>query len=261
MILLSKLSGLSITSPRPWSNKFSECGFGGFRTGWSNSLFLFVPFLVYQSVTVEKNKSKYVFAFCIIIVAQFLSGGRAGMLASLFSVVYFYFANLKKLIIPIFLVIIVLFSFYDQIEKEFMFAMRMDQERLKSKSGADNLDKISSKRMEGYEIGIDLLASPNVIFGYGVAASQELTDRLGYGADIHNTWLKRLINNGLIYTLIISFLFLRIFKMSKGSYFLIVFIGGFFIMQIEPNYILGSFQGESFFWAQLGLLYKTKEDE
>ena len=69
----------------PWDSSFSQAGFGGYRTGYSDSLFLFVPFLVYWHR--EKKKgfiSIETFAIVTIIVAQYLSGGRAGLLASLF---------------------------------------------------------------------------------------------------------------------------------------------------------------------------------
>jgi magnesium-transporting ATPase (P-type) len=83
--IISFFTGIYNVKPNgPWSSTFGEAAFGGYSTGYSNSLFLFVPFLVFWHRKYNKKLfSRETIAIITIIVAQYIAGGRAGLIASL----------------------------------------------------------------------------------------------------------------------------------------------------------------------------------
>lgn len=251
----SAISGITITSPPPWNDAFSGSALGGYRTGWSNSIFLFVPFLFYAYFFSGEKKWKTL-ALCSIIAiicSQILSGGRAGLIASLFTFLIFTRFRIRNIIIlglSIFLTYNYLGAF--KIEEYF----RASENQLENKEGRSNLDKISSGRVEAYNLGWQLFKK-SPLFGNGFSATTKYT----YGPDVHNTWFKRLVDGGFIFIIPLIVLFISLYntiieKSSRyinGNYhrvlFRALFFSALFISMFEPNYLIGSFQGEAFFWA------------
>ena len=99
--IISKLTGLfDIFSGETWGTYFSEAALAGYSTGYSNSLFLFVVFLVFYH-RYRKSKFFSIETFCIliIIISQYISGGRSGLLASLIVFSFGYkISNFYKII-------------------------------------------------------------------------------------------------------------------------------------------------------------------
>ncbi len=257
--ILSAITGITIKSPEPWNDSFSQGALGGYRTGWSNSIFLFVPFVMFYY---SANRNKKVKILCVLILvsivgSQILSGGRSGLIGSLLVFLFFTRFNIKGIITLVIIAFItVKLVTIETIEEHF----RASDEQIENKKGESNLDKISSERIIGYKIGMALFIKSPLV-GYGFGASDYLTDLEGYSPDIHNTILKRLVDGGilLVMPLIILFIFVykKVIKNIKvhhlsSNYFLFfrsLFFVAILISMGEPNYLVGSFQGEGFFWA------------
>lgn len=261
--LLSAFSGVNITSPAPWNDPFSSSAFGGYRTGWSDSLFLYMPFLLFYLMSSVEKKKKI---FCIlamggIVASQILSGGRAGFVSSVLAFLIFTRFNIKGILI----LSMVLFVTYHLVSvKTAERFFRASDEQIENKQGENKLDKISSGRLEGYQSGLKLFnASP--LWGHGFGASFHLT---GETIDIHNTWLKRLVDGGVLFVLPIVVLFYKLYVsvirnikfQHLNRNYLVMFRTLFFLSLLismgEPNYLIGSFQGEAFFWALAGTFLK-----
>lgn len=260
--LLSAITGITIQSPLPWKDSFSRSALGGYRTGWSNSIFLFVPFLFYAYFFSREKKWKTLslVAIVCILISQILSGGRAGLLASLFTFLFFTRFKIQNVIILLSLILAIYFSLGSlKIEEYF----RASENQIETKSGSGTLDKISSGRVSVYEIGWNLFKSSPFI-GNGFGASLYYAD----GPDVHNTWLKRLVDGGILFVLPIVLLFIFLFRniiektrryYNGGNHRVLVralFISAIFISMLEPNYLIGSFQGEAFFWALVSTYLK-----
>lgn len=257
--LLSAISGITISSPGPWNDKFSSSAFGGYRTGWSNSLFLYMPLLLFYFLQTNKKKEKI---FCVIamggiIASQVLAGGRSGFVCSILAILIFSKFNIKGIfVISIFFLITAQFVSVMSLKKFF----RASDEQIENKAGTSDLDKISSGRIEGYQSGLQLFSS-SPLWGHGFGASTNLT---GHSVDIHNTWLKRLVDGGLLLVVPVIILFYNLYKSGIKNIkqqrlpnnFLVLFRTLFFLALLismgEPNYLIGSFQGEAFFWAMMG---------
>lgn len=261
--LLSALSGVSMTSPGPWHDPFSSSGFGGYRTGWSNSLFLYVPFLLFYLMQTRDKKKKILCIAALggIVASQMLSGGRSGFVSSILAFLIFTKFNIKGILI-LFLALFVTYQLVSVNTLERFF--RASDEQIENKAGENKLDKISSGRLEGYQSGLKLF-DESPLWGHGFGASTTLT---GYSIDIHNTWLKRLVDGGVLFVIPLVLLFYNFYKSAikniklKGlnrNYLVLfrtLFFLSLFISMGEPNYLIGSFQGEAFFWALTGSFLK-----
>lgn len=268
--IISHVTGVfNFTSPAPWFDDFGHGALGGYRTGWANSLFLFVPFLLYY-LNVGRNFSfPIVVGLVAICGSQYISGGRAGFFASLASIILFSLRNSKSLIVVSLLAYLVITfipeeAFIQQFRAENINSQYFNQE---------DVNRISSGRYEGYKVGLDLFLD-RPLYGYGFGMSDDLSDLKGYMPEIHNTWLKRLIDGGLVFTVPLFLLFFHCFfkirskiiklkledrKRYKATYifFISLFFPALIITMVEPNYLFGSFQGEAFFWIMIGYLLRT----
>lgn len=250
-------AGLNIKSPEPWESPLEIGGFGGYRTGWSNSTFLFVPFAIFSF----KRSSKYIhkiflaLAVIFILITQLNSGGRAGLIASLLSCLFLFRTN--KFLLLGFLV--ALSAVYTTLGREFFEnKFRISDEFIERKAGSSDLDKISSGRTSEYEAGIKAaMLSP--VFGYGFNKVDDVLFRYGVKEDVHNTFLKRFLEGGILFIIPIICLFFFLFRAgyknkimwrdhSMKNLFMCYAIFSLMISFFEPNYLIGSFQGESFFW-------------
>ena len=267
--IISNVTGIfNFVSPAPWFDDFGHGALGGYRTGWANSLFLFVPLLLYYASIKGKFSFLIIFSLLAICGSQYISGGRAGFFASVATILLFSLRNSKSLI----LVSLIAYLIVTFIPKE-TFIKQFRAENISSQYfNQEDVDRISSGRYEGYKVGLELfLARP--LYGYGFGKSDDLSDLKGYMPEIHNTWLKRLIDGGLVFT-VPQFLFLfhcffvirkRVMQIKLKDrkrylvtyiFFTSLYLSALMITLVEPNYLLGSFQGEAFFWILLGFLLR-----
>ena len=255
--IISNFTGIYNIEPNgPWSSTFGKAAFGGYSTGYSNSLFLFVPFLVFWHRKENKGFfSKETFAIITIIIAQYIAGGRAGLLASLLIFFLGYkFSIVYKLIIVIMLIPLIQ-------SEEFLIQMRI----VNVYGDEIDEDRISSGRIELGTYYLDKFYE-RPFFGYGFGEKEEIDAN----HDVHIVWLKNAINGGFFYVLFLLGIFLSIFItvllnsffLSKEEMwlFLSIFFISFLITFLEPNYLIGSVQGEFVYWLIISLMMKKQID-
>ncbi|QCX38820.1 O-antigen ligase family protein [Aureibaculum algae] len=237
----------------PWSSSFGQAGFGGYRTGYSNSLFLYIPILVFWHRVKQRPLASFDFILIMLIIyAQYLSGGRAGIIASLVVLLIWLRVSLGYKMA--FLAVILFASQLDVVKEQF---------RVQDMETTDNsLDRISSGRvvLNTYYFN-KFLEAP--IFGYGFGDKPEMYTK----TDPHIVWLRLVIDGGIFYFLVILYLFREIYVRVKNNLhltteerklFYSLFITTFIITFLEPNYIIGSVQGEIIYWIIISLLLKPK---
>lgn len=280
--LISYLTGyFDFNPPAPFKDSFSSTAFGGYRTGWSNSVFLFVPFIIFYSLHKEgKLNGISILLLLGILSSQFLSGGRAGLLSSLICIAVF---SLKRLAIILPIVMLACIIYFYLPENILTEKFRTDPKivargkSLKFMSDEEYVDGLTSNRIIGYKIGFELfLGSP--LIGYGFGQSDPLSDQMGYSPDIHNVWLKRMIEGGLLLFFILASIFYNAHKHIKKKlknlntphtereyvfwfFFRTLFYLALAISMVEPNYLIGSIQGEAIFWISLAFLLRDQNYE
>ena len=257
--VISYLTGFfNFEANGPFFASFAEAGFGGYPTGYSNSLFLFIPFLVYYN-RVSKNSifSWETLTIGVIIIAQYICGGRAGLLASLF-VIFFGFRTSIYYKIALVALMVVFFQ-SPSVQRHFRLT-NASQSRYER-----NLDDISSGRVYLTNYYYQKFKE-RPIFGYGFGDKPEMQTSL----EAHIVWLRNLIDGGIIYVIFLIYFFIEIFRrirrnltLSKEEhrFFLILFVSTLIITFLEPNYLIGSVQGEIVYWFIISLLLKRKGDE
>jgi len=266
LIVFSNLTGsFDLMSPDPWDNLFSNSGLGGYRTGWSNSLFLVVPFILYYS---KRVYGRYITLWStigvfVIMAAQFISGGRAGLLASFSSIILFATSDIRLLI----LYAVLMYFAFDYLQSDYVYKqLRLEKNKSIVSYNEQDVDETSSYRMGGYIVGLELFKSKPVL-GYGFGQADVLTDKFGYHSDIHNVWLKRMVEGGVLFVGSLIFFFLhfskQIVKINKSTpsnvpFYKALVIPALLISFLEPNYMIGSVQGEAFFWVMVGFLLRNE---
>jgi len=223
-------------------------GFTNKRTGWSGGIAQLVP----MGLILCNKRNLYsligIISILIIIVSQYFSGGRGGLIASLFSITLFvfFYANRKVKIVTIIAISICCFYFFDFIN----IAMRLDT------------GNFSSDRVGQY---LEFLKYfPKRPFtGYGLEGSSTI---LG-GHELHNVWLRLILDygifNGLISLMLIIGIVVYLFKrmlIIKRNYYIV----GLFclnssiilISMVEPKVIFGVFQLWFPWWFFTGILIK-----
>ncbi len=256
-IFILPILGYNPSAPIPWpSSSLNASGLGGYRTGWSNSIFLYIPFLgiVYLMSKGGKIRIWYLISIAIILILQFKSGGRAGLIASLLSLLLLF--RRKKWTFFIFL-LAGAFTIVSLGEEEIKTSFRINEAAIKSKRGTSELDKISSGRVQGYEASLKLLLD-NPIIGNGFNRNEDALEAYNVKVEVHNTYLKRWLEGGIamIVNILVMFYVVQrqyIKKISKMPSLFKTFAQIFLFVPMligfmEPNYLIGSFQGECFFW-------------
>lgn len=259
-LIISIICGLSIISHftgffdipanGPWKTSFGNVAFGGSSTAYSGSLFLLVVFLVYWHKSEKKPLlSIEILSILVILISQYISGGRGGLLASVIVIVL-------GLNINIFYKFVFIFIFFVTINSnEFLVQMRI----LNQNSEEIDVDQISSGRIELNTYFYEKFLK-NPIYSYGFNASEKFGSM-----DPHIVWLKNAVNGGVIYLFFLIGLFIEIFRRVKMNItlepteiklFFSLFFISFLITFLEPNFLIGSVQGEFVYWLLISLLIK-----
>ena len=196
--VISNYTGFfNIQANGPWRSTFGDSGFGGYRTGYSNSLFLFIPFLVFwHRVKLKKFFSYEMILILAIIAAQYVSGGRAGLLSSIFVVIIW-------LRIPLYLKLFIMLLVIVGLQSETI----QSQLRVVDYDSEDaNINKLSSGRifLNDYYFS-KFLEEP--LFGYGFGAKPGV---IIMGVEAHIVWLRSVINGGIIYLTLLIIIFVDI---------------------------------------------------
>ena len=247
--------------------QLSVSGFGALRTGWSNGVSLFVPFLCgafFFKRTKTFVKVVALFSIVMIITSQIIVAGRAGLIASLISLVYLIYQKKNKLglFAFFFIALFLLVEFSDY----FITLMRVEPVASHGVS-TEFLDDVSAGRLSSGLFAIKM-ASKKMLFGYGFGNFKI------HGMEVHNLWLRLFVEGGIFLPALFIVILLLIMRNARKlvsillinfevtserdlSYYYVlnaVLIAGFFISLFEPRALLGSFQTSSIWWASAGVV-------
>src|SRR5690625_1047680 len=175
----------------------STAGFGGLRTGWSNGLSLYIAFSlawVYSKDSLIKfNRSLLAITMAgTIFISQYMVGGRAGLLASLVSLVvlahYLIPPANRVLVYVIFSAVVVAAAGQAVYEH-----LRIDRLISDESMDVDTLDHFSANRITTYRFAFKRI-SEKPVFGHGFG-----NVKVAGGSEIHNVWLKHGAVAGLLF--------------------------------------------------------------
>lgn len=252
--IIANYTGLFDIAPNgPWTASFSASGFGGYRTGYSNSLFLFIPFLVFWHRVKKKSIISYeTLIILLILIAQYISGGRAGILASLVVIIIWLRISIPAKAI---IFVMVFVAFQSESVQEQLRVVDYD-------SDDETINKLSSGRifLNTYYF-TKFQESP--LFGYGFGKKPST---IIMGTEAHIVWLRNVIDGGIFYLTLLFYVFIEIYRNAKNNntltieekkLFYSIFLTTLIITFLEPNYLIGSVQGEVVYWLIISLILKT----
>ena len=100
-------------------------------------------------------------------------------------------------------------------------------------------------------------------FGYGFGEKPEIDEMT-----VHIVWLKNAVNGGVFYVFFLLGIFISIFynvlnnrnllSSEEMKMFFSLFFISFLITFLEPNYLIGSVQGEFVYWLIISLVLKKR---
>jgi hypothetical protein len=249
--------------PKP----FWVTGFNGGRTGWSESIALFIP-LSFAVLHKQKQFLFKLFSITVIIVAaQVISGGRNGLAASFlaFAIITLKEIGLKRMLLFSLLLGFIYIIFFFQYTNDILVSLRIYDEASEALS-----DNLTTDRYIMYEAFPTIfLESP--FLGKGFLGSQQslYPKYLSQdGIEMHNGLLRVFIDHGLFFGSLMAFLIVfslykalkLIFSKKNNMYttmFSAIIVQGIFISLFQPLSLFGGFQISALWWFALGMVLKN----
>lgn len=272
--ILTGLPDWHVPSEMDPSASFTDAGFSSGRSAWSDSLALYLPstLLLLTAKTSQKFVRPRVFFILmagIILVSQIASGGRAGMLVSLFTIVAFMLVRSVRQMMRVFIAVGVLGA-VTLVPLEFWIShLRLD--RLSSSElSLTNLNAFSANRMKNYSLAVESIRE-QPFSGYGMGQVLMATD-LGEVLEVHNLWLRLAVESGIFLPLFfLAMICAALCKLWQPTLRtpknrddrIVVFVlglillGGIAVSLFEPRAIIGTFQKTAVWWAAMGTLLGT----
>lgn len=245
-----------------------KSGFNFKSTGWSFWLCQITPIVFILNSKGLKRKIFIIIILFIILYTQFISGGRGGFFASFFSILIFlYITNIKsfgiKSILSIFLIsfsALFLIIYYEQDFIDFIY---------RNKDSTATISDLSTNRALQW-ILLPSLIDEQIIIGYGYFGSLKLFESIGLPWELHNTYIRTIIDYGIILSIPIIIFFIKLFGLSYrilfsnkremqnkiALSFSLIILNSLFIGMIEANTLVGSFQNSVISWFSIGVLIK-----
>lgn len=259
----------SLTGLPDWQSPYglglTEAGFGNEQTGWSNSLALYLPAVLFflGDKPVHNSAVRQLLSLTILIclvASQFLAGGRAGMLLSLLTVLALVYFR------PPFAILTfsaLLLAGAMALPENWYTHLRLN--RLEAGIQAlEDLDYLSAQRIGGYIMAIDLLKErPWMGYGIGQVIYETSYAQL---TEIHNLWLKWMVYCGVLAPLFFLVMVIRLLvialrqlrrahprgQVGKLAPFALILLLGVLLSLVEPNTLVGTFQISAIWWASAG---------
>ena len=278
-------------SPCQWDRVYT-IGFAIIRrsTVWSIGLGLFIPvgaFFFLASSRRWRLDPKFfgIMGIAVLLGAQFVSGGRAGIMSSMLVLGALLllpaFRRLAAMVILIGLAVSIPF-----LDESCLAHLRLDEWTVPDRAAdhwslnaparyAENvpglvkeLDFVSARRIQGYLLGLEKVAE-RPLLGHGleqVRLKVPGSDRL---TEIHNLWLKWAVYTGIAAPLLLLFMVALILRTgwrlfgdrSRGAVerneaaaLLLILLSGLLISMFEVNTLMGAFQRTAIWWAAAGAL-------
>lgn len=254
-----------------WLNPFGDVslpihltGLGGSRTGWGIGCSLILPVL-FKTFFESNIRRKALLLFLIIsvIISIFSTAGRGGIICSSIIIVLILSAHIKKN--PLLAILLFSISISTMIYLAINFAEMFRLEAII----AGNFSDASTGRATSNEFALDIISN-NIIIGLNPDGLNLKNHNFEFGS-IHNLWLNTMIEGGLLLTIPILFIFIRLFFLLINNFlhyknfhteifFLCTFITGIFFSMIEPKAIFGQFFNTISFWMLLAIfIARTKK--
>ena len=254
----------SVASPIE-AGPVSATGFGPGRTAWSNGLALYVPatLLLFAGQPPPRYPAlRQVVIVSLILGSQVLSGGRAGLLASVFVLAAF--VTVRQSRVPAALLLTVLAIMATVLIQQILEHLRIT-DLLEYGRAFTRVDDFSASRLAGYVLALEHIRE-RPLLGYGFG--QVLLQIPPVGVfEIHNLWLKLAAESGVLLPLFFAIMVVRVLvaaRRSKSSAQLpgeaeitspalvLIVVVGLILSQFEPRVLLGSFQNSALWWAAVG---------
>ncbi len=247
-------------------------GFAPLRTGWSNGVALFAPILGAHAVSLGRKaliRIAAALSLVVVVASQVIVGGRAGLLASLIGlgIVVARRRYRKWLVIYVALIAITASAMAG-----YLYVHMRLEDLSQNGSLVTRLNEASSGRLDVDVHALELAAKrPFTGYGFGTINFQ--------GVQIHNLWLRMLVDAGVFFPLVFALVVVtifrraaavrrvrrrfkdghwrtssRLFRQFDDRYFVYraVLISGLVISMFEPAYLLGAFQNSALWWAVVG---------
>ena len=249
---------------------FTSTGFGAGRTGWANSLSLYVPIALAVTLS-DKHRARAIAALMLIVVAQFVSGGRTGLLLSLFSTAGFVVVCGSKRLRALVLTIVLMGTIFvagSATLRSFATDAVTDQLRLGNLRGRvtfELLDLVTSHRLRGYVTAIELIPK-RPFLGHGLGSVRIYVPFLSREVEIHNVWLKYAVYCGVLFPLLLLYMVVTAvivaIRTARGcddrrgqvivTAYAFVLVSGIGITMVEPAALVGAFQNSALWWGVAG---------
>ena len=250
---------------------FTATGFGAGRTGWTNALSLYVPIALAVLVSDSSRRRTAMVSLVIIVMAQVVSGGRTGLLLSLFSAAGFVvLCGSKKLRAVVLTIVLIgtLLVVMSAAARGFAAVAASSQLRLDdlgSRTTFALLDALTSYRLRGYVTALELIPKRPFV-GHGLGSVRIYVPALAREVEIHNVWLKFAVYCGVLFPLfllcmvgsilIVSMRAARAIADGSGrvvaTAYLFVLVNGVAITMVEPAALVGAFQNSALWWGVAG---------
>lgn len=261
--LYSSTAVQSVASPFD-TGPLSATGFGSARTGWSNGLSFYLPVTLLLFVKNPPRRHPALLQLAVIgliLGSQALSGGRAGLLASLFVLLAFLTIPRSRPIAILYLTAFAVIAIV--LADRLLQHLRID-DLLQYGSVFALLDDFSASRLAGYVLAWEhIRARP--ILGYGFGQVLLTIPHIGV-FEIHNLWLKLATESGVLLPLFFLIVVIRVLWSTRRSIavqphgggrstltsLVLIILVGLLVSQFEPGVLLGSFQNSAVWWAAMG---------
>lgn len=286
VVILAMLTTLSSVVPGlNWrgagGEQVSQVGFSHSRTGWSNGLALFAPYVVTLGLEIPRKMiwklSLGIILGSVILSAQMTVGGRAGIAASLLSIViligFRFRPYLSLTVAPV--IIVVAYAISGSQPNNFRFERLAGTEPL-----LERLDHFSAGRIAQLKEGIRLAQeAPMLGHGFGNYQLARLDPSAHREMEIHNLWLRLLVETGLFLPAIFGGMLVvllarerrrwrhrsRVTSTPTSQQWIraaetSVVVAGMALSLFEPNVLLGSFQNSAVWWYSLGALLAHRKE-
>ena len=248
--------------------------FGAHYTAWSMSLALFLPIAallpsVIRSTAGTSGTLIGIVLAIILLGAQFISGGRAGIAASVLSVAaltLFRTSRIFALAVAAFILMAGVTLFDEQCSKHFRLE-RISALFAAGEGTPQTLNTLGTGRIEGYRTAMNGI-SERPLLGHGLG--QFVVEGVHQpSVEIHSLWLKWAVYCGVLAPLWFAVMVggtaykgLRLLvarrqapeKRATTAALLLVLACGIFASLVQPSALIGSFQYTAVWWAVVGIL-------
>ena len=199
----------------------------------------------------------------LILGAQIAAGGRSGIVAALMSLgVFALRSRLRFHFVIVFIVVAAaVYASSDYLIDQFRLGSIQS-----SNVSVEDLDRLSSGRVVGYMVAVDLIAA-KPFMGHGF--EQITLEQFGIGyQEVHNMWLQLWVESGIGFAAGFALIVLAIlrrawdgrkYRRSQATKHAALALGlvvasGLVVSMFEPRTLLGSFQNTAIWWAAAGVL-------